>query len=211
MRRHRRRVRDGGAGRARARPLGLLPYLLGYNAGRIAVYALLGAAAGLAGGTLAGLLPPAAARLASRLVAALFLIGLGLYLAGRPQLLAPFERLGARLWRRFEPLGRRLLRPASPWHALALGAVWGWLPCGLVYSMLALAATAGGPGAGAATLAAFGLGTLPALAAAGFASPWLGRLARSTPLRRLAAVAYVAAGLWLAGSALAGGGHAGHG
>jgi hypothetical protein len=194
------------AGR-RARPLGLLPYLLGYNAGRLAVYALLGAGAGLAGSALAGFLPPATARLASRLVAALFLIGLGLYLAGRPQLLEPFERLGARLWRRLEPLGRRLLRPATPAHAVALGAVWGFLPCGLVYAMLAMASASGGPGAGAATMAAFGAGTLPALLAAGLASSWLGRLARSAPLRRLAAAACLAAGLWLAVSAARPGAH----
>ena len=197
------------AGR-RTRPLGLLPWLLGYNTGRIAVYVLLGAAAGLAGSALSGLLPPAAARLGSRLLAALFLVGLGLYLAGAPQLLAPLERLGAAFWRRLEPIGRRLLRPATPWHALALGAVWGWLPCGLVYSMLAMAALAGGPAGGAATMAAFGLGTLPALLVAGFASPWLARLARSAPLRRLAAAVYLAAGLWLASGALAGGAHAGH-
>jgi sulfite exporter TauE/SafE len=185
----------------RQRALDLLPFMAGYNFGRIATYALLGALAGLAGGVLGAALPPAAARSGSRLLAAFFLVGLGLYLAGLPQLLQPLERLGARFWRRLEPLGRRLLRPATPWHTLALGAVWGWLPCGLVYSMLALAAVSGGPAAGAATMAAFGVGTLPALAAAGFASSWLARLGRSPLL-------YLAVGLWLAAATIAGARHA---
>jgi len=197
----------GVAPERRARPGALSLHLLAYNLGRIATYALLGALAGLAGGALAGALPPAAARLAGRTVAALFLFGLGLYLLGWPQLLAPFERLGARLWRRLEPLGRRLLSPRGVAHAVALGAVWGWLPCGLVYSMLAMAAATGSPARGALVMTAFGVGTLPALVAAGLASGWLGRLARAAALRRLAAVVYLAAGAWLLASTLAGGPH----
>ena len=183
---------------------GLLPWQLAYNLGRVATYVALGALAGWAGATVGSLLPPHAARGAGRLLAALFLVGMGLYLLGVPVLLAPFERLGARLWRRIEPLGRRLLRPRALPHALALGAVWGLLPCGLVYSMLAVAAVAGGAGRGAATMAAFGAGTLPALLLAGLASGWFGRLARAAALRRLAAAAYLAAGLWLAATLVAG-------
>ncbi|KAB2966594.1 MAG: sulfite exporter TauE/SafE family protein, partial [Thermoanaerobaculia bacterium] len=94
----------------RTRIGGLLPWQLAYNAGRIATYAALGALAGGAGSAVGALLPPLAARYAGRLLAALFLIGMGLYLVGRPALLAPIEHLGARLWRLVEPLGRRLLR-----------------------------------------------------------------------------------------------------
>jgi sulfite exporter TauE/SafE len=193
----------GAAPGGRARPGGLPLHLLAYNLGRVATYAALGALAGLAGGALAGALPQAAARLAGRTLAALFLIGLGLYLLGWPQLLAPFERLGARFWRRLEPLGRRLLSPRGVAHAAALGAIWGWLPCGLVYSMLAVAAASASAARGALVMTAFGLGTLPALMAAGFASGWLHRLARAAPLRRLAAAAYLAAGAWLVASSFA--------
>jgi len=48
--------------------------------------------------------------------------------------------------------------------------VWGWLPCGLVYGMLAAAAGMGGPARGAAFMAVFGLGTVPAVAGVSLAS-----------------------------------------
>ena len=188
----------GGESRSR------LAGLVSYNAGRILTYTALGALAGGLGAAMAGLLPPELARRAARLSAALFLIGLGLYLAGRPQILRPIERLGARLWRRIEPLSRRLLRARGPGHAVALGLVWGFLPCGLVYSMLAMAGLAGGPADGALVMLAFGAGTLPSLFAAGLAAASLRRLARSALLRRTAAAAYIALGAWFAFTALSG-------
>lgn len=193
----------GGAGGA-----GRLSGLLAYNAGRILTYAALGALAGALGATVGGLLPPELARRGARLFAALFLVGLGLFLAGRPQFLQPIERLGAHLWRRIEPLSRGLLRARGRGHAVALGLVWGFLPCGMVYSMLAMASLAGGPGDGALVMLAFGAGTLPALFAAGLAASRLRDLARSTVLRRSAAAAYIALGAWLAFTAIAGPSHA---
>lgn len=192
----------GGAGQVRGRPR--LRGLAAYNAGRIVTYAALGALAGVLGASVGEFLPPDVARRGGRLLAALFLVGIGLYLAGRPQLLQPIERLGGRLWRRIEPLSRKLLQARGPGHALALGAIWGFLPCGLVYSMLAMASLAGGAVDGAVVMLAFGAGTLPALLAAGLAASKLRNLARSTALRRSAAVAYIALGVWLAFSALTG-------
>lgn len=186
---------------------GRLAGLAAYNAGRILTYAALGALAGALGATVGGLLPPEVARRGARLFAALFLVGLGLFLAGRPQFLQPIERLGARLWRRIEPASRRLLTARGPGQALALGLVWGFLPCGLVYSMLAMASLAGGPGDGALVMLAFGAGTLPALFAAGLAASRLRELARSTVLRRAAAAVYIALGAWLAFTALSGPAH----
>lgn len=201
----------GGVGAAGGRaPGGRLPGLLAYNAGRILTYTALGALAAALGATIGGLLPPEIARRAARLMAALFLVGLGLFLAGRPQFLQPIERLGARLWRRIEPLSRRLLRARGPGQAVALGLVWGFLPCGLVYSMLAMASLAGGPADGALVMFAFGAGTLPALFAAGLAASRLRDLASSTVLRRCAAALYIAVGAWFAFTALTGpAGHAG--
>lgn len=198
----------GGIGGAQRTWRERLPGLLAYNAGRILTYAALGALAGALGATVGGLLPPELARRGARLVAALFLVGLGLFLAGRPQFLQPIERLGARLWRRIEPLGRKFLVARGRGHALALGLIWGFLPCGMVYSMLAMASLAGGPGDGALVMLAFGAGTLPALFAAGLAASRLRDLARSTVLRRSAAAAYIALGAWLAFTAIAGPKHA---
>ena len=217
MRRHRRSVlagrrREGAdGGQSGGHGKGRLRGLLAYNAGRILTYAALGALAGTLGATVGGFLPPEVARRGGRLLAALFLVGLGLFLAGRPQFLQPIERLGARLWRRIEPAGRRFLQARGPGHALALGLVWGFLPCGLVYSMLAMASLAGGAGSGAIVMLSFGAGTLPALFAAGLAASRLRDLARSTILRQSAAAIYVAAGIWMAFTAIAGGAGAGRG
>jgi sulfite exporter TauE/SafE len=157
---------------------------------------------GALGATVGRLLPPAFAQRIAQLVAALFLVGVGLFLAGRPQFLQPIERLGARLWRLVEPLGRGLLPSQGRGQAMALGFLWGFLPCGLVYSMLVLASLAGGPGDGAFVMLAFGAGTVPALFAAGLAASRLQGVARSTVLRRCAAAAYIALGTWLAFSAI---------
>ena len=187
---------------------GRLQGLIAYNSGRILTYTALGAAAGALGAAAGGFLPPEIARRSARLVAALFLVGIGLFLAGRPQFLQPIERLGARLWRRIEPFGRRFLGARDPGHALALGLVWGFLPCGLVYSMLAMASLAGGAGDGALVMSAFGAGTLPSLFAAGLAASRLRDLARSTVLRRSAAAVCIALGAWLAFNAIVSPGHA---
>lgn len=105
-----------------------------------------------------------------------FVIALGLYLGDWWRGLAAFERLGSKLWRYLQPLGRRFL-PVTRWRgAFAVGLLWGWLPCGLVYAALALALAAGGALAGALIMLAFGLGTLPALISLGFAGRWLAAL-----------------------------------
>jgi hypothetical protein len=137
---------------------------LAFNSGRIASYAAAGVLAGLAGaGAYAIAAAPAQAALAA--AANLMLVLIGLYLAGVSGAATWIERLGAPLWRRLQPLALRL-RP----HSFAAGAVWGWLPCGLVYGALAAAAATGSPARGALAMLAFGLGTLPWLLAAGMAA-----------------------------------------
>jgi len=60
-------------------------------------------------------------------------------LLGRP-LLTRLEQAGSRFWRMLAPQMRKLLPPRDPLRAFGVGALWGWLPCGLVYSELAVAA-----------------------------------------------------------------------
>lgn len=148
----------------RRRPWGLH---LTYSAGRIASYALAGAVMGLVGsmGLFFDRVLPV--QLLLYLFANLLLVLLGLYLAGFGKLLLPLEGLGARLWRRIHPYSARVLPADTVGKAFALGALWGWLPCGLVYSLLATAMLSGGAGAGALVMLAFGLGTLPNLLLAG--------------------------------------------
>src|SRR5689334_2141669 len=143
------------------------PMHLSYNVGRIVSYAAAGAIAGAAGGLpllLDGLLP---VQMTLYIVANVLLVALGLYLAGVSGVLAKLEPLGTVVWRRLQPLTRRYVPAATLPKAFALGALWGWLPCGLVYSILVTALLSAHALSGAAIMFAFGLGTLPNLMAAG--------------------------------------------
>ncbi len=162
-----------------------LPYVLAYNAGRIGSYALAGAIAGLLGENALKLFSVHNAQTLGLFISAFFLIALGLYLGGWWQMLAVLETAGAKLWRRIEPYGRRLLPVRNPLHALGLGAIWGWLPCGLVYAVLAWSLTTGSAQQGALLMLAFGLGTLPMLLALGTAGRWISELTRRVAVRRV--------------------------
>ncbi len=162
------------------------------SAGRVASYAALGALVG-------GLGSPIIDRLGSgampwlRVIAGAIFVVAGLYLARWWMGLAHLERAGARLWRRVAPLQRRLLPLDRAWKHLLAGAIWGLLPCGLVYAALANSAAAGGASEGMQAMLAFGLGTLPALLAAGSLSTLIFRWAHS---RHVAGGLLVAMGLW---------------
>ncbi len=139
---------------------------LAYNAGRIASYALAGAAVGAIGSL--GLLLDEwlPVQIFVYVAANLLLIALGLYLAGMRSPITRLEHLGAGLWQRVQPLTRRFLPADSAPKALALGMLWGWLPCGLVYTVLFTALLSGSALKGVILMLAFGLGTLPNLMAA---------------------------------------------
>lgn len=174
-------------------PARLTGLLLGYNLGRIASYMVAGAlVAGL--GTLVAL--TSEARLALQVLAAVMLILMALYIADWWKGLLRVEAVGRRLWKHLEPLGRRLMPVVKVPQAVALGAVWGWLPCGLVYSMLAWSLAIADPWYGAALMGAFGLGTLPALLATGLAARQLGALIRHRATRSVAALSIIAFALW---------------
>ena len=187
---------------ARERPLlARLPFLLAYNTGRIASYVAAGALAGGVGAWAANLVSVHRAQLGLQVVAGLFMILLGLYLAGWWPVLGHLERAGGVLWRRIEPLGRRLLPVRTLPQALGIGLVWGWLPCGLVYSALVWAIGAGGAGKGALLLLGFGLGTLPALLAMGTAAAALAGWGRRPIVRQAAGTLVVLFGVYEIGLA----------
>jgi sulfite exporter TauE/SafE len=180
----------------RRSPWTLGPYLLAYNAGRISSYAIAGAIAGAIGAGAFGVLPSSAVRWAVKLVTGGFMVALGLYLAGWWPGLQTLEKLGGVLWRRIEPHGRKLLPVDHPLKALAFGLVWGWLPCGMVYAVLAWALVAGSAGQGAALMLAFGLGTLPMLLTIGAAAEWLKDFVRYPWVRRGAGLTVLLFGLF---------------
>lgn len=159
--------------------------LLAYNAGRIGSYMLAGAlGGGLAGGA-ASLARIGAWQNTGLGLASLMLVALGLYLMDAWRGLARLEAAGALAWRRLQPLLRPLLPMDTPLKALALGGLWGWVPCAMVYSVLLTAALSGSAVRGAAVMLAFGLGTLPMLGALGL----LGAQARRGLQRRAVRVA----------------------
>jgi sulfite exporter TauE/SafE len=179
----------------RRSPWTLGPYLLAYNTGRISSYVVAGVIAGTVGAGAFGVLPSSAARWAVKLVTGGFMVALGLYLAGWWPGLQILEKWGGALWRRIEPLGRRLLPVNHPLKALAFGLVWGWLPCGMVYAVLAWALTSGSATQGALLMLAFGLGTLPMLLTIGVAAEWLKDFVRSPWVRRGAGLTVLLFGL----------------
>ncbi len=162
----------------------MAPYLFAYNLGRITSYIVAGVLVGYLGSQLSHGIAHQYALLVARLVSGVFMVALGLYLADWWRVLVRLERLGSVIWRRIEPLGRRFFPVTGPLQALGLGLVWGWLPCGLVYSALALALASGNAVEGGEMMFAFGLGTLPALLTVGITADWLKRLARNPWVRR---------------------------
>jgi len=179
----------------RASPLAQLPFVLACNAGRIASYSVAGAIAGAIGAALTSFGAVERAQLVLRLAAGAMMVTVGLYVTGLARALAWLERAGEPLWRRIAPVARRLVPVRSPAAALALGALWGWLPCGLVYAALTAAVTSGSAATGAATMAAFGLGTLPTLVAMGSAAAMVARTARRPWVRVAAGVLIVTFGI----------------
>jgi sulfite exporter TauE/SafE len=138
-----------------------------FNAGRVSTYAVAGALAGSLGAAAyaAGALP---AQETLQVAVNVMLVFVGLYLAGAGSLLSRVEALGMPLWRRLQPLAARLLPARTRLQSYAAGLAWGMLPCAMVYAALLAATAAGSAPRGALAMAAFGLGTLPFLLAAGW-------------------------------------------
>ena len=150
-----------------------VPLAVAYNAGRVLSYAFMGTLVALVGATAVGSLPDLAGPV--RLTSGVLIILVGLQLAFNWRLLTPLENLGAKLWNRLMPHAKGLIPADSIPKAAGLGLFWGWLPCGLVYSALLLAATTTDPIGGGLTMLAFGLGTMPAMIATGLSAAKLSR------------------------------------
>lgn len=169
------------------------PGLWRLQCGRSLAYTLLGAVAGGLGAGLGaglgtglgnGFTAPAVnvLRVLASVMAALALLSLAARLVFRRDLLR-LEWLGMHFWQWLQPLARRAGGWREPWRSYALGMVWAFIPCGLVLSMAALAATTGAAWHGAALLAAFALGTWPALLGAGVIGRLTGAAGRASPTR----------------------------
>ncbi len=174
------------------------PAIVAYNLGRWAGYVLLGAIVGTLGSLLEIAPSLDVVRFVLRTIAVLAMLAVGLMLAGLPSMVGWFEAAGAPLWRAVSPLTRRFLPVRTVWQGLALGLLWGLMPCGLLYTALALAASTESTLRGAATMAVFGLATLPVMLTLGALADATRSALRRGWVRRTAGVAMLAFGAWSA-------------
>ncbi len=168
---------------------------LAYNLGRVFSYAIFGALAGTLGASLklADFLP---VQTLLYILAQAVMILLGLYLAGWSQWVLIFERAGGALWKRVKPLFQKMLPVKSMPQAVLAGMAWGWLPCGLVYSILVSALAAGSATSGAALMLVFGLGTLPNLLGMGLFARQIQPFMQQLWVRRGAGLTVAGFGAW---------------
>lgn len=174
--------------------------LLSYNLGRLTSYCLAGALVGALSQAAFGQFAPAL--LGLRFVAAFFLIAFGCYLGQWWLGLQKLEALGRPLWHKLAPTAAALRQRQSLPARFAAGMLWGWLPCGLVYSALSWAALSATPVSGALYMLAFGVGTLPAMLAIGWFSSALQSVLRGQGFRQAMGALMIVYGLWVAVIAL---------
>jgi hypothetical protein len=168
-----------------------------FQFGRIGGYAVVGALFGVAGAALQSMFDLLRIGAVLRVASGVLLILIGIRILIRWNLLAVLERLGARFWSRLQPLVRSAAHREGRGRALMLGFLWGWLPCGLVYSMLAFAATSGSATDGALIMAAFGVGTLPSMLTATLLASQLQRLLAQRWPRLMSGALLLLFGAWM--------------
>lgn len=166
-----------------------------YNAGRLGFYVLLGTIAGAGGAVVTKAAGINAGLAALRIVAGILVIAIGLNLLFNWSATRFLEQAGAGLWRRLSPLSKHILPISTTPKAFAAGLLWGALPCGLVYSAVALAATSGGPSGGALVMTAFWAGTAPAMILVGSSAARLNAWQSRRAIRTMAGVLMLLFGL----------------
>lgn len=169
--------------------------------GRVSTYTILGALAGAFGQLIIDTLPGAGP--VAWMLSAILMLMLALMLLGHDVGLGKLERIGLTVWRRIQPLTASLVPIRNPAQALLLGALWGFLPCGLLYTALALSVATGSSVNGAAVMLVFGLVTVPPVAVGGVATGLL-TILRRQGWRRLTAVLTLIMAGWLFWQGLAG-------
>lgn len=173
----------------------LLPFVFNYNAGRVTSYTLAGLLLGFVQAALVMSMDETTGYRVLQILSAIVMASAGLYLAGWFPRFAYIEKIGLHFWRLIEPFGRRLIPVKTYSQAYLFGMVWGWLPCSLVYTALALASTAGGVGQSALTMLFFGLGTIPAVMGIGFMTGILTKLSGLQRFRQVIGLLMIALAL----------------
>lgn len=180
----------------------LIPFVFNYNFGRITSYTLAGAIAGVVESFIPAPITEINGYRVLQILSAIVMASAGFYIAGWLPRFAYIEKTGAYFWKLIEPFGRKLIPVKDPIQAFLFGLVWGWLPCGLVYTALALSLATGDVATSAITMFSFGLGTLPAVMGIGIMTSVLTRLSRMQRFKQavglfMIAMALLAALPWL--------------
>ena len=185
---------------------------LQFNVGRMLSYMILGAIAGGILGAAGDIMALKSAGKYLRALTALMVLFIGLRFLIDWRGLDIIERGGAGLWKKIMPLATRISQRHDSLGRLGLGLCWGFLPCGLVYTVLMTAASTGGMAPGGATMLAFGLGTLPAMLGLTLAAPALNTFLSDKLVRRIVGFSLVVLALWMFMTLVAGhgGGQAHH-
>lgn len=165
------------------------------NLGRVGGYVVAGAIAGGVGHGIVQLARLDWLMFGLRMLVGLVLVVIALRLLDRQGRLGFLPRPGAGAWTLLRPLQRRLLPADTALKRVGLGVLWGWLPCGLSTSLLAVAWLQASAVNGALTMAAFGLGTLPVMLPLTWSGARLGRWLQQPGRRQTAAAMLLLAGL----------------
>ena len=177
-----------------------LSRLFAYNSGRISCYVLLGALFGFFSSFLAQQFH--LLKMPLRVFAGIMLIAMACYLAQWWMGITVFERAGQRIWKLVQPLSLKLRPSQGLLQAYLFGLLWGFLPCGLVYSMLVWVSASGNMITAALLMLGFGLGTLPAMVATGYSSAQLREVLQNRIMRQASAILLLIYGLWTIYSAV---------
>ena len=164
----------------------LLSLLLAYNVGRLLSYTIAGGLMGALGWMVSIWTDIQFIQVLLQLIAAIFMLMMGLYISGWWLGLARLEKAGSVVWLKIQPLAQKMLPVKTPVQAISLGLLWGWLPCGLVYSVLVWSVSVASFHQGALLMLSFGLGTLPNLLAMGFFANQLKQFVQKQAVRNLA-------------------------
>lgn len=172
-----------------------LPYICAYNIGRILSYTAAGALTGYIGSIISTSTNNAFPIF--QIISIVFMVLLALYISDWYKGLSALERMGSHLWRHISPIGKKLIPFKNPLYTIAYGMIWGWLPCGLVYSMLSWSLASESVYQGASMMLFFGLGTLPAVMATSLGAGFLLPIFQHKHTRKMIAILLLAFSLIL--------------
>jgi sulfite exporter TauE/SafE len=181
-----------------------------YHVGRLTGYASVGAIGGAFGHSAHWAMELTRFESALRIAAGVLTVLIAVRILSRWNAFAPLERAGARVWMKLQPLAKRASL-SNHWAGnLGVGLLWGWLPCGLVYSIALMTMTTDGPLQGAAVMLAFGIGTLPSMLTSSLLAGALPRLSQRPWFRHATGTAMLLFGVWMIVGAQLAQFHVGH-